>query len=168
MNNNKIFVIEDDADIARLIRHNLECAGFRTRTYTTTNGVLAEAQRDRPSLFLLDIMVPGGDGLELCRHIRQSGAIFALTPIIFITARTAEVDRILGLEMGADDYITKPFSPRELVARVKAVLRRSEPPLASDVIEAGDLLIDAAAMTLNVRGNPAVTTATEFRLLHYL
>jgi two-component system phosphate regulon response regulator PhoB len=130
--------------------------------------VLLDAQKERPSLFLLDIMVPGGDGLDLCRQIRQAGALLSMTPIIFLTAKTSEVDRILGLEMGADDYITKPFSPRELVARVKAVLRRCEPPLTPDVITVGELQINTAAMTLSVRGNPAVTTATEFRLLHYL
>jgi two-component system phosphate regulon response regulator PhoB len=168
MNNPKIFVVEDDVDIARLVRHSLESAGYRIRAFSTTHGVLLDAQKERPSLFLLDIMVPGGDGLELCRQIRQAGALLSMTPIIFLTAKTSEVDRILGLEMGADDYITKPFSPRELVARVKAVLRRCEPPLAPDVITVGDLQINTAAMTLSVRGNPAVTTATEFRLLHYL
>jgi len=168
MNNYRIFVVEDDVDISRLVRHNLEAAGYRVRSFPTTSGVLMDAQKDRPCLFLLDIMVPGGDGLELCRQIRQAGALLSMTPIIFLTAKTTEVDRILGLEMGADDYITKPFSPRELVARVKAVLRRCENPLPPDVINAGDLQIDTAAMTLNVRGNSAVTTATEFRLLHYL
>src|SRR5205807_4873078 len=166
--NHKIFVVEDDNDISRLLRHHLEVAGYRVRTFSTTHQVLADAQKERPSLFLLDIMVPGGDGLELCRQIRQAGALIAMTPIIFLTAKTTEVDRILGLEMGADDYITKPFSPRELVARVKAVLRRCEPPLTPDMITVGDLQINTAAMTLNVRGTPAVTTATEFRLLHYL
>ena len=167
MNSHKIFVVEDDVDISRLVRHHLEAAGYRTRTFATTQGVLPDAQRERPSLFVLDIMVPGGDGFELCRQIRQTSAL-SMTPIIFLTAKTSEVDRILGLELGADDYITKPFSPRELVARVKAVLRRCEPPLSPDLILAGDLQIDTAAMTVTVRGNPVVTTATEFRLLHYL
>jgi CheY-like chemotaxis protein len=117
MNNPKIFVVEDDVDIARLVRHSLESAGYRIRAFSTTHGVLLDAQKERPSLFLLDIMVPGGDGLDLCRQIRQAGALLSMTPIIFLTAKTSEVDRILGLEMGADDYITKPFSPRELVAR---------------------------------------------------
>lgn len=168
MSNSKIFVVEDDADIARLVRHNLEAAGYRIRAFSTVHGVLPDAHKERPSLFLLDIMVPGGDGLELCRQIRQSGALLSMTPIIFLTAKTSEVDRILGLEMGADDYIIKPFSPREMVARVKAVLRRCEPPLPPDVITAGNLRIDTAAMTLHVRGEAAMTTSTEFRLLHYL
>ena len=164
----KIFVVEDDLDIARLLRHQLEGAGYRVRTYSGTANVLPDALKERPSLMLLDIMIPGGDGLELCRRVRQSGSPLAATPIVFLTAKTAEADRILGLEMGADDYITKPFSPRELLARIKAVLRRCEAPLAPDSINMGDLEIDAAAMTLSVRGVFVTTTATEFRLLHYL
>lgn len=166
--NHKIFVVEDDNDISRLVRHHLEMAGYRIRTFSATSHVLGEAQRERPSLFLLDIMVPGGDGLELCRQIRQAGTPVAGIPIIFLTAKTEETDRIVGLEIGADDYITKPFSPRELVARVKAVLRRSERPLPPTVINAGDLEINSSAMTLIVRGNQVVTTTTEFRLLHHL
>lgn len=166
--NHKIFVVEDDLDIARLVRHHLEGAGYRVRSYTGTANVLPDALKDRPSLLLLDIMVPGGDGFELCRRIRQSGSPLAATPIVFLTAKTAEADRIMGLEMGGDDYITKPFSPRELLARIKAVLRRCEGPLAPASIAIGDLEIDAAAMTLSVRGAFVTTTATEFRLLHYL
>jgi DNA-binding response OmpR family regulator len=166
--NQKIFVIEDDLDIARLVRHHLESAGYRVRSYTGTASVIPDAIKERPSLLLLDIMVPGGDGLELCRRVRQSGSPLATTPVVFLTARTAEADRILGLEIGADDYITKPFSPRELLARIKAVLRRCEGPLAPASIVVGDLEIDAAAMTLSVRGDFVTTTATEFRLLHYL
>jgi len=166
--NQRIYVVEDDLDIARLVRHNLESAGFRVRTYSGTANVLPDAQRERPSLLLLDIMIPGGDGLELCRQVRRSGAPLAATPIVFLTAKTAEADRVLGLESGADDYITKPFSPRELLARIKAVLRRCEGPLAPGSITAGELEIDAAAMTLTVRGETVTTTATEFRLLHYL
>ena len=124
----KLFVVEDDADIARLVRHHLEAAGYRVRVYATTQAVLADALKERPALLLLDIMVPGGDGIALCRQIRQSGETLRGTPIVFMTARTSEADRIRGLEIGADDYITKPFSPRELVARVKAVLRRCEAP----------------------------------------
>jgi two-component system phosphate regulon response regulator PhoB len=164
----KIFVVEDDADISRLVRHHLEAAGFRARVYATTHAVLADALKERPALLLLDIMVPGGDGIELCRQIRQSGETLRGTPIVFMTARTSEADRIRGLEIGADDYITKPFSPRELVARVKAVLRRCEAPPSPTVIRAGDLEIDALAMVLTVRGAVITATATEFRLLHYL
>lgn len=164
----KIFVVEDDTDIARLVRHHLEAAGYRVRSYSSTHTVLADALKERPALMLLDIMVPGGDGIDLCRQVRQSGQTLGGTPIVFLTARSSESDRIRGLEIGADDYITKPFSPRELVARVKAVLRRCETPLAPSVIRAGDLEIDAMAMTLMVRGAAITATATEFRLLHYL
>ncbi|MFB3815706.1 MAG: winged helix-turn-helix domain-containing protein [Terriglobales bacterium] len=162
-----IFAVEDDADIARLVRHQLEAAGFAVQTFASSAGVLARAEAQRPALFVLDIMFPGGDGLELCKRIRQTPSL-AMVPVIFLTAKTAEADRIVGLEIGADDYITKPFSPRELVARVKAVLRRFELPLAPAVIKVGDLEIDTGAMSLKVRGKPVTTTATEFRLLDYL
>jgi DNA-binding response OmpR family regulator len=164
----KVFVVEDDADIARLVRHHLEAAGYRVRSYSSTHSVLADALKERPALLLLDIMVPGGDGIELCRQVRQSGEALRGTPIVFLTARSSESDRIRGLEIGADDYMTKPFSPRELVARVKAVLRRCEAPPTPTVIRAGELEIDALAMILTVRGVVVTATATEFRLLHYL
>jgi len=166
--NQKIFLLEDDLDIAKLVRHHLEAAGYRVRGYTSPANFVSDAQKERPLLILLDIMVPGGDGLDLCRQVRESGAALAMTPIVFLTAKTSEADRILGLELGADEYITRPFSPRELVARVKAVLRRCEGALPPVSIKAGDLEIDANSMTMSVRGNAITTTATEFRLLHYL
>jgi two-component system phosphate regulon response regulator PhoB len=162
-----IFVVEDDSDIARLIRHQLEAVGFGVHSFATASGVLGEAEKERPSLFLLDIMIPGGDGLELCRRIRQTSGLSSI-PIIFVTAKTSEADRVVGLELGADDYISKPFSPRELVARVKAVLRRFDQPLPPMVLKAGDIEIDSGAMALTVRGKDVTTTATEFRLLEYL
>ena len=162
-----IFAVEDDTDISRLVRHHLEAAGYGVRTFTATAGVIAEAEKQPPSLFLLDIMVPRGDGLELCRRIRQTLTL-AMVPVIFLTAKVSESDRVMGLELGADDYIPKPFSPRELVARVRAVLRRFERPLAPAVVKAGDLEIDSGGMTLLVRGQLTQTTATEFRLLEYL
>jgi two-component system phosphate regulon response regulator PhoB len=168
--NNKqtIFVVEDDSDIAQLLRHHLEAAGYPVRLYSSTQSVLADAQRERPALMLLDIMLPGGDGIELCRQLRQSSHALSSTPVVFLTARTSEADRIRGLESGADDYIIKPFSPRELVARIKAVLRRCEAPLSPAVIQAGELEIDTTAMVLTVRGAAITATATEFRLLHFL
>ena len=123
-----IFVVEDDPDISRLVRHHLENDGFAVRVYANGANVIADAERQRPALFVLDIMVPGKDGLELCRTVRQTPGL-ASVPVIFLTAKSSEADRVLGLEIGADDYIPKPFSPRELVARVKAVLRRFERPL---------------------------------------
>ena len=162
-----IFAVEDDVDISRLVRHHLEGAGYAVRTFTATAGVIAEAEKQPPALFLLDIMIPGGDGLELCRRIRQTPTI-SMTPVIFLTAKTTESDKVMGLELGADDYIPKPFSPRELVARIRAVLRRFERPLAPSVVKAGDIEIDSGGMTLTVRGKLTQTTATEFRLLEYL
>ena len=162
-----IFAVEDDTDISRLVRHHLEAAGYDVRSFSSASGVIAEGEKQAPALFLLDIMLPGGDGLELCRRIRQTPAL-AMIPVIFLTAKTTESDKIIGLELGADDYIPKPFSPRELVARVRAVLRRFERPLAPVVVKAGDIEIDSGGMTLTVRGAPTQTTATEFRLLEYM
>jgi two-component system phosphate regulon response regulator PhoB len=161
-----IFVIEDDPDISRLVRHHLEAAGFAIKIFPTGNTVMAEAERQRPTVFILDIMVPGHDGLDLCRQIRGTQSLAAV-PVIFLTAKSSEADRILGLELGADDYIAKPFSPRELVARVKAVLRRFERPLSQSPVKVGEVEIDPSAMTLMVAGKAITTTATEFRLLDY-
>ena len=161
-----ILVVEDDPDISRLVRHHLENDGFSVRVYGTGVNVISDAERQRPALFVLDIMVPGKDGLELCRQIRQTQSL-APIPVIFLTAKSSEADRVLGLELGADDYIPKPFSPRELVARVKAVLRRFERPLSPVPLRVGEIEIDPGAMTLMVRGKLVTTTATEFRLLDY-
>ncbi len=162
-----IFVLEDDTDISRLVQHNLEAVGFSARVFVTTAAVLVDAERKAPDLFLLDIMVPEGDGLDLCRRIRHNPAL-ASTPVIFLTARASESDRVLGLELGADDYITKPFSPRELIARVKAVLRRFERPTVPTQLRFDEVEIDVNAMQVKVRGEITATTATEFRLLDYL
>ena len=162
-----IFVLEDDTDIARLVQHHLEAAGYTARLFSTPTHLIPDAERQAPALFLLDIMVPGGDGLDVCRRLRKHPGLCAV-PIIFLTARAGENDRVLGLEMGADDYITKPFATRELVARVRAVLRRFERPDTPSVIRFEEVIIDANAMQLTVRGEVMPTTATEFRLLDYL
>ena len=161
-----IFVIEDDPDISRLVRHHLESAGFVVKVFASGTTVMVESERQRPVLFILDIMVPGKDGLELCRLIRQTQTL-APIPVIFLTAKSTEADRVLGLELGADDYIAKPFSPRELVARVKAVLRRFERPLSQSPVKVGEMEIDPGSMTLLVAGKNITTTATEFRLLDF-
>jgi DNA-binding response OmpR family regulator len=161
-----IFVVEDDPDISRLVRHHLEGEGFVVKVFSGGTTVIAESERQRPTLFILDIMVPGKDGLELCRQIRQTQSL-AMIPVIFLTAKSSEADRILGLELGADDYIPKPFSPRELVARVKAVLRRFERPMSQSPLKVGEIEIDPGAMTLTVAGQTVTTTATEFRLLEF-
>jgi len=163
-----IFVVEDDEDIARLVSHNLQAAGFEVQSFVSGHSVLTEAMREMPALFLLDVMLPGTDGFELCRHIRQTPALSAI-PIIFLTAKTAEADRVKGLELGGDDYITKPFSPRELVARIRSVLRGlGQSPVASEVLRLGDLEIDVSSMTVQVQGRNVFTTVREFRLLEYL
>jgi DNA-binding response OmpR family regulator len=162
-----VFVLEDDVDISRLVQHHLEAAGFGVRVFGTPVNLIPDAERQPPALFLLDIMVPGGDGLDICRRLRNHPALSTI-PIIFLTARAGENERVLGLELGADDYITKPFAPRELLARVKAVLRRFERPTTPALISFEDVVIDASAMQLKVRGELTTTTATEFRLLDYL
>lgn len=163
-----IFVVEDDEDIARLISHNLRAASFEVQSFVSSACVLTEAVRELPALFLLDVMLPGTDGFELCRHIRQTPVLSA-TPIIFLTAKTSEADRVKGLELGGDDYITKPFSPRELVARIRSVLRGlGQGPAASEVLRLGELEIDVSSMTVQVQGRNVLTTVREFRLLEYL
>ncbi len=161
-----IVVVEDDKDIARLVRHHLEAANFATVVFANGSSVVGAAEAMRPSLFILDVMLPGKSGFDICRDIRKSLAL-SITPVIFLTAKTSEADRLLGLELGADDYISKPFSPRELVARVHAILRRFERPSPSLPVCIGDIEVDSSAMTLTVRGKPNPTTATEFRLLEY-
>ena len=165
--NQSVFVLEDEADIARLVQHHLEAAGYEVRLFHTPANLIPDAERRSPALFLLDIMVPGGDGLDVCRRLRNHAGL-STVPIVFMTARASENDRVLGLEMGADDYIVKPFSTRELVARVKAVLRRFERPSSPSLIRFEEIVIDAGAMQLHVRGQLVTTTATEFRLLDYL
>jgi two-component system phosphate regulon response regulator PhoB len=163
-----IFVVEDDADIARLISHNLQAAGFEVQSFVSGASVISEAIRETPVLFLLDVMLPGTDGFELCRHIRQT-PILSTTPIIFLTAKASEADRVKGLELGGDDYITKPFSPRELVARIRSVLRGlGQSPTPGEVLRFGDLEIDISSMTVQVQGRNVLTTVREFRLLEYL
>ena len=162
-----IFVVEDEVDIARLVKHHLEEAGFGVRAFANASSVLPEAIAAHPTLFLLDIMIPGGDGLELCRQIRQTAGLANL-PVMFLTARVNEVDRVRGLNLGADDYMTKPFSPRELVARVRAILRRSEVHAPAHTIRVGGLEIDSASMTVRVDGAPVAITAREFRLLQFM
>src|ERR1035438_5673795 len=163
-----IFVVEDDADIAHLITHNLRASGFSVQSFSSGAAVISDALREMPALFLLDVMLPGTDGFELCRHIRQTPALSA-TPVIFLTAKTAEADRVKGLELGGDDYVTKPFSPRELVARIRSVLRGlGQVPAAGEVMRLGELEIDVSSMTVQVQGRNVLTTVREFRLLEYL
>jgi len=161
-----IIVLEDDQDIAHLVRHQLEQAGFAVQVCAEGDKVLPVARQNPPVLFLLDVMVPGSSGFEVCRRVRESSDL-AKIPVIFLTARAGEEDRVRGLDLGADDYITKPFSTRELAARVRAVLRRFEQPVTTS-ITTPDFELNSDSVTLTVRGKLMDVTATEFRLLHFL
>lgn len=158
-----ILVVEDDEDLCGLLEYNLSRAGYEVRTTNQVEGTLDAAESISPDLILLDVMLPDGDGFDVCRSIRARPAL-AEVPILFLTARGEEMARVLGLEIGGDDYITKPFSPRELVARVKAHLRRKTAP---EPKATGPLEIDAAARRVFVYGRQIALTATEFRLLEF-
>jgi len=163
-----IFVVEDDSDIAGLLGNIFRSSGFEVQSFAEGTSVISEGMRLRPDMFLLDVMLPDIDGFELCRRIRKT-TILAATPIIFLTARTSENDRVKGLELGGDDYITKPFSPRELLARVRGVLRPLRQPLPEDeILRFGELEIDALSMTVCLRGQTVPATVREFRLLQHL
>lgn len=161
-----VFIVEDDPDISQLLQHHLKAVGFATHIFSDGASVISEVERVRPQLFIIDVMLPSRSGLDLCSTIRQS-ALLEYTPVIFVTAKSSEADRILGLEVGADDYISKPFSPRELVARVKAVLRRHDLPATTPLFRIGEIELDPSAMTLTVRGRPCYITTTEFRMLEH-
>lgn len=168
MNNKTILVIDDEKDILEMLRYNLEKEGFDAICAGDGETGLDIATRHKPALIILDLMMPGKDGLQVCRELRTDHRTNRV-PIIMLTAKATEADRVVGLELGADDYITKPFSPRELVARVKAVLRRSgaqtEP---SPVLGGGDLVIDLHGHEVTAFGQRVQLTATEFRILQFL
>ena len=157
-----ILVVDDEARIVKLVRDYLERAGFDVLAAHDGEMALQVARRDRPDLVVLDLMLPGVDGLDVCRRLRQESGV----PIIMLTARVEEADRIVGLELGADDYVTKPFSPGELVARVRATLRRASGEVGpATVLRAGDVELDTASLTATVAGRPVDLTPTEFHLL---
>ena len=166
-----ILVIEDDRQIRTVIQGYLEQAGYRVLSSGNGADGLALAQREKPSLLVLDLMLPGLDGLEIARRLRASGdPALANLYIIMLTARVEETDRIVGLELGADDYVTKPFSPRELVARVRSALRRMEAnaDVASmQVLQSDNLRLDPTYRTVTLDGIPVDLTSTEFDLLHF-
>src|ERR1051325_4248276 len=161
----KILLIEDDADLFSLLKYNLEKEGFTLTGLQTGRGALELCRQARPDLILLDIMLPDSDGLDICKGIRKDAEL-AATPIIFLTARASETDRIVGLEIGANDYGVKPFFVRELIARIKLQFRNQAPP--TRVLEAGGLELDVTSRQLRLNGAPLSLTATEFRLLEYL
>jgi DNA-binding response OmpR family regulator len=161
----KIVLVEDDADLFALLKYNLEKEGYAFAGSQTGKNAIALFRGEKPDLILLDIMLPVSDGLEICRAVRAHPEL-AHIPIIFLTAKGSETDRVLGLELGANDYVVKPFSIRELMARVKIQFRdRSAGPR---VLKAGDLEVDRTSFQARLRGEPVSLTATEFKLLEYL
>jgi two-component system alkaline phosphatase synthesis response regulator PhoP len=164
-----ILVVEDEKDIRELVRFHLEQEGYGVVEAESGEDALRRAETDRPALVVLDIMLPGTDGLQVCRRLRTAAATASL-PIVMLTAKAAEVDRVLGLEIGADDYLTKPFSPRELVARVKAVLRRThgeDVPTPHEVFERGRLRIDFDTYEVFLNGERVNLSLREFELLKF-
>jgi len=161
-----VLVVDDEPEIVRLVRDYLERAGFAVIAASDGEDALRAAHRQRPDLVILDLGLPGLDGLDVARTLRRDGEV----PIIMLTARTGEADRVAGLELGADDYVLKPFSPRELVARVRAVLRRSETARSQgDVVRVGEsIVLDVPRMEATVDGRLVDLTATEFALLTHM
>jgi two-component system alkaline phosphatase synthesis response regulator PhoP len=164
----KILIVEDEKDIVKMIEYNLKKEGFKVIDARDGEDALDLAVREYPNLILLDLMLPGIDGLEVCKSLKKESKTSSI-PIIMLTAKAQESDKIIGLELGADDYITKPFSPRELIARIKAVLRRStDKEKLPEVFQAGDLRIDFAKISVNVKDKPIELTSKEFELLKTL
>jgi len=160
----KILIIEDDRRIAALVKKNLEAAGFTGHTIYDGAAAFQEIRKFQPSLIIMDIMLPGIDGLELTRRIRKDSNV----SILMLTARTAEADKVLGLEIGADDYLTKPFSTLELVARVRALLRRATIGSSAETINCGELQIDPGRRIVEKESKPVELTSLEFDLLYFL
>ncbi len=161
----KIVLIEDDQDLYSLIQYNLEKEGFAVAGSQTGKGALDLCRRERPDLIILDIMLPDSDGLEICKAVRAHSEL-AHVPVIFLTARASETDRIVGLELGANDYIVKPFFVRELIARIKIHFRGQQP--VSKLLKCGELELDRARCRVHLAGQELSLTATEFRLLEFL
>jgi len=164
MERGTVLVVDDEPNIADLIELYLQREGFRVVKATTGEAGVRAVNEHRPRMVVLDVGLPDVDGLEVCRRLRQTSTI----PVIFLTARDSEIDRVLGLELGADDYVTKPFSPAELVARVKAVLRRSEGPAAAELLQVGAATIDLGRREVRVREVAVAFTTKEFELLRFL
>lgn len=158
----KILIVEDELDLVQVLRDYLEKSGFKVEAQTNGPAALASVKQHPPDLILLDLNLPGVDGLDVARQIRRTSEV----PIIMVTARVEEADKLIGLELGADDYVTKPFSPREVVARVRAVLRRAHAlPSVPETLQSGNVLVDLARHQVEIAGNPVALTPTEFELL---
>lgn len=164
----KILVVDDEPEAVELVEFNLKQAGFEIVTAADGEEALKKARSLQPALVVLDLMLPEVDGLEVCKLLRRDAATVKI-PILMLTARAAEIDRVLGLELGADDYVTKPFSPRELVLRIKKLLERGQPAAsARDIMRFGDLLIEIPQHRVSWKGRAFELTATEFKLLTVL
>ncbi|HEY7391235.1 MAG TPA: response regulator transcription factor [Bryobacteraceae bacterium] len=161
----RVLLIEDDSDLFSLLKYNLEKEGFALTGLQTGKGALDLCRRVKPDLILLDIMLPDSDGLDICKGIRNDPEL-ASVPVIFLTARASETDRIVGLELGANDYVVKPFFVRELIARIKLQFRNQIMP--ARLLEAGGLQLDRTSCQVRLNGLPLLLTATEFRLLEFL
>jgi two-component system phosphate regulon response regulator PhoB len=163
----KILLVEDDANLVELVRYNLDKEGFDVIATHDGEEALVMAEEERPDVVVLDWMIASLSGIEVCRRLRRSAETAAI-PIIMLTARAEEGDRVRGLETGADDYVTKPFSPRELVARVRALLRRLRPALSGGYLDYGGIVMDTTAHKVTRDGVPVQLGPTEFRLLRHL
>lgn len=163
----KILIVEDDEDILEMIAYNLKKESYKVLTALDGEKAVLEANKKQPDLIILDLMLPGIDGLDVCKTLKKDEAT-ARIPIIMVTAKSQEVDKIVGLELGADDYITKPFSPKELLARIKAVLRRYKMPVIEKRIVKGDLIVDKVKFKVIVFGKEILLTSKEFKILEYL
>ncbi|MBW2040328.1 MAG: response regulator [Deltaproteobacteria bacterium] len=169
MSGEKILVVDDEEDILELVRYNLAQEGYQVTSVTSGEEALKQVRTGVPDLIILDLMLPGVDGLDVCKQLKNDTRT-AHIPIVMLTAKGEETDIVIGLELGADDYITKPFSPKVLLARVKAVLRRrkGEPIGETDVIRIGDLMIHPGRYEVLIKGKPIKLTSTEFRVLHFM
>lgn len=164
----RIVLIEDERDIVELVRYNFRREGFEVESFLRGKDGLEYLRQNPVDLVLLDILLPDLDGIEICKRLRSDERLKAL-PVIFLTAKGEEIDRVLGLELGADDYVVKPFSPRELLARVKALLRRQVRVAEKrEVVELGGLRLDSGTQEVSVRGRPVELSTLEFKLLHFL
>ena len=163
----KILIVEDDRDIVEMVEYNLREEGYATVSALNGEDGVNSARKERPDLIILDIMLPVMDGFEVCRALKSDEAT-ARIPIIILSAKSQETDKVVGLELGADDYVTKPFSPRELIARIRAIMRRGAEQQAGSILEKGDIIIDSAKHKVIVGGEEIQLTTTEFKLLEYM
>ncbi len=163
-----ILIVEDEKDIVRMLEYNLKKEGFKTASTRNGEDAVDSAKREHPDMVILDLMLPGMDGLEVCKALKNDPRTASI-PIIMLTAKSQESDKVVGLELGADDYVTKPFSPKELIARIKAVLRRmKEKDKLPPIYRIGDLAIDFSKISVTVKNKPVELTAKEFELLKAL